>query len=286
MIDDEAAEMAEFAAARGYVEPSVLRVRDELPDGRTVSALQWRGSGPRLVLLHGGAQNAHTWDSVCLELDVPTLAVDLPGHGHSSWRTDMMYAPWTLADDIRPVLAARAPHADVLAGMSLGGLTGIMLATAFRSVRHLVLIDVTPGVVPGRTRNGGLYNGPESFASFDEMLAVTASVTGARPASLRRGVAHNARRRADGRWVWRHHIGNGGGRVIDYSRLWDDLRSVPCEVTLVIGGSSRVVNEEDRARFETVRPHARIIVVEGAGHSVQGSHPSEVAAILADAIDA
>ena len=38
---------------------------------------------PELVLLHGGAQNAHTWDTVALALDRPLVAVDLPGHGHS-----------------------------------------------------------------------------------------------------------------------------------------------------------------------------------------------------------
>ena len=38
---------------------------------------------PELVLLHGGAQNAHTWDTVALALRRPLVAIDLPGHGHS-----------------------------------------------------------------------------------------------------------------------------------------------------------------------------------------------------------
>ena len=37
-------------------------------------------------LIHGGAQNAHTWDTVALALDRPLVALDLPGHGHSSHR--------------------------------------------------------------------------------------------------------------------------------------------------------------------------------------------------------
>ena len=36
--------------------------------------------------MHGGAQNAHTWDTVALALDRPLVAVDLPGHGHSDGR--------------------------------------------------------------------------------------------------------------------------------------------------------------------------------------------------------
>ena len=53
--------------------------------GRTVSALVWGDAPAELVLIHGGGQNAHTWDTVALALDRPLVAIDLPGHGHSSW---------------------------------------------------------------------------------------------------------------------------------------------------------------------------------------------------------
>ena len=53
---------------------------------REVSALRWGDSAPEVVLVHGGAQNAHTWDTVVLCLGRPALAIDLPGHGHSGWR--------------------------------------------------------------------------------------------------------------------------------------------------------------------------------------------------------
>ena len=41
---------------------------------------------PQVLLIHGWAQNAHTWDTVALALGRPLLAVDLPGHGHSGGR--------------------------------------------------------------------------------------------------------------------------------------------------------------------------------------------------------
>ena len=77
--------------------------------GRTVSALRWGAEPPQLVLVHGGAQNAHTWDTVALALGRPLLAVDLPGHGHSGWRADGAYTPMNLADDVAVVIAAHAP---------------------------------------------------------------------------------------------------------------------------------------------------------------------------------
>jgi pimeloyl-ACP methyl ester carboxylesterase len=63
--------------------PAVER-RYAAHQGRQVSCIVW-GENPDLVLLHGGAQNAHTWDAFALALGRPVVAVDLPGHGHSDW---------------------------------------------------------------------------------------------------------------------------------------------------------------------------------------------------------
>jgi len=76
-------ENAEQAGATGPL-PDVERVEVDTPDGR-ISALRW-GHTPRVVFLHGGGQNAHTWDTVIVGLGEPALAVDLPGHGHSGCR--------------------------------------------------------------------------------------------------------------------------------------------------------------------------------------------------------
>ena len=68
--------------------PAVRRVEVEVAPGRKVSSLVWGTSAPELVLVHGGAQNAHTWDTVALALDRPLVAIDLPGHGHSDGGPD------------------------------------------------------------------------------------------------------------------------------------------------------------------------------------------------------
>ncbi len=63
--------------------PEVRREFVEVAPGRRVSALVWGHEPAELVLVHGGAQNAHTWDTVAMALGRPLVAVDLPGHGHS-----------------------------------------------------------------------------------------------------------------------------------------------------------------------------------------------------------
>src|SRR5438874_2865923 len=83
---DEFAYFPENAAEFGlpyYGAPAVRREFVEVRPGCRLSALVWGTEPPEIVLLHGGAQNAHTWDTVALALHRPLVAVDLPGHGHS-----------------------------------------------------------------------------------------------------------------------------------------------------------------------------------------------------------
>src|SRR3546814_8874336 len=108
--------------------PVVRREAVEVEPGRSLSALVWGEGDPEIVLLHGGGQNAHTWDTVALALRPRRLlAIDLPGHGHSDgFRTaSARPSPTDNALDVADVVLALAPDAPGVAGMSLGGLTSI-----------------------------------------------------------------------------------------------------------------------------------------------------------------
>ena len=85
--------------------PAVRRVATALGDGRALSSLVWGERAPELVLLHGGAQNAHTWDTVALALDRPLVCIDLPGHGHSDAPAD---GTTNVMRNARDVAAAKA----------------------------------------------------------------------------------------------------------------------------------------------------------------------------------
>lgn len=268
--------------------PPVVARRDvELDDGRQVSALVWGEGDPQLVLLHGGAQNSHTWDTVALALDRPLVAIDLPGHGHSDWREDHHYTPPSLADDVAVAMGELAPRAGALVGMSLGGLTAISLAARYpQLVPRLVVVDVTPGVDRAKAEPIiAFVSGPERFASFDEILERTVQHNPTRTvSSLRRGVLHNARELPDGSWEWRYDRVRGSlsdGALPDMTNLWDELSSVDAPLLLVRGGTSGVVGDEDVAELLRRRPGAELVVVDGAGHSVQGDRPVELAGIIA-----
>jgi pimeloyl-ACP methyl ester carboxylesterase len=294
--------------------PTVHRTSVAVDGGRVVSALVWGepADSPEIVFVHGGSQNAHTWDTTIMALGRAALAVDLPGHGHSDWRDDGAYSPMNLADDIAVAIDAHAPDARMIVGMSLGGLTTMELAVRHpHLVRRLMMIDITPGVNSAKTKAVvDFVNGPQRFPSFQSLLARTMEHNPTRSeSSLRRGILHNAKQLDDGSWQWRYDRSSHGratpatstatstatssatssatspeeatdDTVAALSPLWDDFERISCPLTLVRGALSPVVDDDDVAEARRRQPNISVEVVEGAGHSVQGDRPVELAALI------
>jgi pimeloyl-ACP methyl ester carboxylesterase len=284
-------ENAEQAGVTGPL-PEVERVETDTASGR-ISALRFGRTPPRIVFLHGGGQNAHTWDTVIVGLGEPALSVDLPGHGHSGWREDGDYSPRNNADAVAPVLRELAPDAELIVGMSLGGLTAIRVgAIAPDLVRELVLVDVTPSALHRyaelTTEQQGtvaLVQGEREFPSFQAILDLTVAAAPHREVkALRRGVFHNSRRLDNGNWAWRYDA----IRVVpDFGDLWNDVDGLAAPVTLVRGGSSPFVTDDDAAELGARATHFRKThVVENSGHSVQSDQPRALIDLLSGVLGA
>jgi pimeloyl-ACP methyl ester carboxylesterase len=331
---DEFAYFADNAAEFGipYERPPVVR-REFVELGtstpghrpeerRRLSALVWGDAPPQLVLLHGDAQNAHTWDTVALALDRPLVALDLPGHGHSDGAraAGTSHRAEALAVDVAEAIAALAPDAAAVVGMSLGGLTSIALAVRRPElVRRLALVDITPGVDRVKAKAiTDFVRGPATFDSLDEILARTIEHNPTRTeSSLRRGILHNAEQLDDGSWRWRYRrdVGERSERTADRANasepggdgvrgrsprddddffasdedidataaLWDALGRVSVPVLLARGMRPQsVVDDDDEAELLRRLPHARVVHFADAGHSVQGDMPVELAAAIAE----
>jgi pimeloyl-ACP methyl ester carboxylesterase len=291
--DDELASLSEFTFLRENARqagvdtvPSVQRI-----DSGPISALKFGDAAPRVVFLHGGGQNAHTWDTVIVGLGEPALAIDLPGHGRSAWRNDGDYGPKLNAVAVEPVVRELAPDADLVVGMSLGGLTALQLAVAAPElVRKLVLVDVTPSAPERHTEmteaqkgTVALVQGERVFPSFQAMLDVTIAAAPHRDReSLRRGVFHNAKRLHDGTWAWRYDSMRKGEA---FEGLWEDVPRLTVPTTLVRGADSAFVNDEDAAEFARTAPGFQgVHMVENSGHSVQSDQPRALIDILRDVL--
>ncbi len=300
---DEFALVAENAAEMGVDDwPNHLMPRREpmqLESGQTVSTIRWGDSPPDLVFLHGGGQNAHTWDSVVVALRRPALCIDLPGHGWSDRRSDRNYGPWANALAAAEVIARRAPGAAATIGMSLGGATNIRLAaTRPDLVRRAVIIDVSPSVneagramTPEQRGSVALVSGPPTYDSFAQIFEATMAASPKRTeAGIRRGVRHNTIRLSDGRWAWRYDLFGGpdpdptdtAENWVDFSSLWDDVAAIPNPTMLVVGGDSVYVRAEDVEEYRRRLPSVRVESVPGAGHAVQSDQPAALVELLND----
>jgi pimeloyl-ACP methyl ester carboxylesterase len=268
--------------------PRVRREFVDVGDGRRLSVLVWGDATPEFVFLHGGAQNAHTWDTVALALARPLIAIDLPGHGHSDRARSSSLNVMENAHDVAAVVRTLAPRARAVIGMSLGGMTTLALADiAPELVRALVLVDVTPGVTQEKSSTiGAFIAGPDSFSNLDEILARTVEFNPTRSeSSLRRGVLHNAMQRPDGSWVWRYarFTESLDDSFPDFGSLWEAVERVTVPLMLVRGMLPQsVVDDADEAELLRRRLNARVEHVAGAGHSVQGDDPVRLASLISD----
>jgi len=284
--------LVEEAAALGMAGgvPSVERVDVPLADpaGAHVSALLW-ARDPRVTFLHGAGLNAHTWDGTILSLGQPAIAVDLPGHGESSWRDDFDYAARTNASAVAAALDAIAPGVpQVVVGHSLGGLTAIaLLESRPELIERLILVDASPGLRAEDAQQVlAFLGGPMVFESREQIVefAIAAGI-GADREALMRGVILNTRIREDGAVVFKHHFGSappGASLDLDFTSLWPALErsEVP---TLLVRASDGFLPPDVVDEFRTRVPRAEVIEVT-SGHTVQEQVPLELAAIITRAI--
>ena len=300
---DEFSFLSEQAAEAGIDAPPPRgeRLTFSLASGRRLSALRYSpadapDAAPVVTFLHGAGLNAHTWDTTILALGLPALAVDLPGHGDSSWRDDAAYVARVLSPDVADGIAAWTDAPQLLVGQSLGGLTAAAVAASRPDlVRELVVIDITPGVDPnaGPTQIRDFFAGPVDWASRDELVdrALSFGLGGGTRRKAERGVYFNSRVRPDGRVEWKHHFAHlanaasaapapesAEGQDAVASVLgesgWEDLAAVAARTTL-IRGARGYVTEEDAAEFLRRVPGASVVTVP-SGHNVQEEIPLEL----------
>jgi pimeloyl-ACP methyl ester carboxylesterase len=289
-VDDEAALLREEAAEFGLPTddlPAMARRDLTCADGSTVSTLIWGAGPPQAAFLHGGGLNAHTWNATIIAGGWDAVAVDLPGHGDSSWYDDLDYRPERLAGPVADALDAWAPAPEVVVGQSLGGLAAIALAAQRPDlVRRVVVIDVSPGLVIKQDEGNQVrdfLSGPTDFASRDEIVErALAFGFGPSRAAVERGVQRNTRVRHDGRVVFKHHLANLGDQrpafTADFAALWPALEAIDVPL-LLVRATGGFLDDDVEAELVARARDGRSVHIE-CGHNVQEERPVELAAAI------
>ena len=258
--------------------------------GFRLHLLDWGGGGPALLLLHGGALTAHTWDPVCARLRdrYRCLALDQRGHGDSEWSPELDYGVKAFVRDIGGLVEVLGLERLLVVGQSLGAVNGLTYASNHpENVAGLVMIDAGPWV-----QRRGAQRIADFVLSAPELPSVEHFVERAHrfnprrhPEQLRTTLLHNLRPLPTGAWTWkydRRHLSHDRFEALraELTALEGRLPEVRCPVLVVRGEESDVFSAADAERLAALLPDGRVVVVPGAGHTVQGDNPQALAAAI------
>jgi pimeloyl-ACP methyl ester carboxylesterase len=265
---------------------SVHTVRIAAPNGMTITADEWPGDGPAVVLAHGGGQTRHSWGGTAAALSSHghrVVSIDLRGHGDSSWDPTGDYSMGAYRNDALAVVEwLDQPVAWV--GASLGGMTGLHVVDAApERFSSLVLVDITPRPAAAgvsRILEFMAKDADDGFATLDDAADAIASYQPHRPRPTDlSGLSKNLRRRPDGRWRWHWdpafiNMRTGGtsehARDAHHGELELIARRLELPVLLVRGKLSDLVTDAEVDEFRKMVPHAEYVDVAGAAHMIAG----------------
>jgi proline iminopeptidase len=234
------------------------------------------GSGPPLLLLHGGLGLDHGYfrpDFDRLGAGRRVLYLDHRGNG----RSDESAAPITmqsLADDAAEVISALAgpDGCAAVAGHSFGGFVAQELALAHPEVvERLILLSTTPGQL-GAADDPDADQGPPPPPELQALLAQMPTTDAEFEAMADRllpyyvhGDAAVLRDRAAGTIFRLRPMLEGFASLATWSAV-DRLGGLAMPVLLLAGDHDLFTSHQQSERIARLVPHAELHVVAGAGH--------------------
>jgi pimeloyl-ACP methyl ester carboxylesterase len=292
--DARAEAYAREARALGFRPTPEARPRSgyATANGLRLHYLEWGETGRRrLLLLHGGGQQASAWDYfamlVCDRFHV--VALDQRGHGESDWSPAVDYTRHAQVEDIRQFVAQRELAPLVAIGFSMGGRNALYAAAMYpEAVEALVITDIGLHVDQG----GGAQMAPlfEEPAELDAPEGFLERAGRAYPhwtaERLRKGVFGNLRQLPNGKWSWKYDL-----RAIQELRKFERehgdeyhrmIRSIRRPTLIVRGAESNIMLPDDATALQAMIAGSRRVEVPGAKHRVMRENPVGYAVAIRD----
>jgi pimeloyl-ACP methyl ester carboxylesterase len=240
-------------------------------NGLRLHYLEWGDPAkPAMILLHGIARHAHTFDHIAplFARDRHVIALDLRGHGDSAWSADGAYLVQDYVTDLEAFVTQLRLSRLTLLGNSTGGrVVQVFAGLHPASVDRLVVEDVGPerpqSIADGFARR--VAQEANGWASEDELVAQLVAANRRTPEPILRTYAHyGVKPRPDGRLVWKRDPNLVKGFV--ETELWDSVSKITAPALYVIGGGSRIVPPETQQRLKDTLRNCQVVVMPGLGH--------------------
>jgi pimeloyl-ACP methyl ester carboxylesterase len=257
-------------------------------NGLRLHYLDSAGSGPPVLLLHGGSAHAHWWDFVIPALAdrFRCVALDLRGHGESGRPADGDYSLAAHAGDVAAVVSALGLAGGAVVGHSFGGWVAMVHAgRAGDTIGALAVVDSRPtiGVRSARMLEALRKLPHTRYATHADAVSrfrLMPSATNAAPDVLAHVARYAIIRDADGAYrprFDRHAL--AGASAQD---LTPHLRAARCPVLAVRAAHSEIVDTAALHAFRTALPGTELAEIAEAHHHVMLDQPAALAAVLGD----
>ena len=240
-------------------------------NGLRLHYLDWGGpTKPAMIVLHGIARHAHTFDHIAPEFarDYHVIAVDMRGHGDSAWSPEGAYLVQDHVKDLEGVVRELGIRRVTLLGNSTGGRVVQVFAGLHPDVVERLIVE---DVGPERPRSiadgfaAQVQRDANGWASEDDLVKQLTTQNQRTPASILRNYAHfGTKRREDGRVVWKRDPNLVKGFI--ETELWESVSKITSPTIYVIGGASRIVPPETQQKLKQTLPNCEIITMPGLGH--------------------
>lgn len=257
-------------------------------NGLRIHYVEWNpesaGEKPPLVLVHGLDRIARTFDHVAPHFTsrFRVIGIDMRGHGDSDWDPQGRYVVEDHVRDLEGLVKMLGLRNIVVWGNSTGGRVAQVFAALHPDlVSHLISEDVGPerprAIADNYARR---VKAEENGWASEEDLA--AALRTANPmmvdAVLRSYARYGAKRRPDGRFVWKRDPNLVKGFV--ETDLWRFVGTITTPALYVIGGRSTIVPPETQAQLQNTLPRVRVVTMAGLGHYPSDEKPAEFVAIV------
>src|SRR3984957_4896630 len=194
---------------------------------------------PALILLHGIARHAHTFDHIAggLARDYHVIALDMRGHGDSAWSPEGAYLVEDYVKDLEGLVGQLGIRRLTLLGNSTGGRVVQVFAGLHPGlVEWLIVEDVGPeraqDIASGFARRG--QQGASGWGSEAARVLQLVMQTPRTPEPLLRTYASfGTRRQADGRLVWKRVPNLVKGFIS--TDLWEQVSKITSPALYVVG---------------------------------------------------
>src|SRR3954471_20461326 len=233
------------------------------------------GEGETAVVFSHGYLMAHSMFDAqrdALRDRFRVIAWDERGHGQTE-TSDDPFTYWDSARDVLGLLDALGIEQAVLAGMSQGGFLSMRAAlTAPQRVKALVLIDTQAGV-----------EDPAKLEGYNQLIDAWVAPGGPPQEVLDivTGIIIGPDYEDTPAWhdKWRD-VGEQQMRQIyatltSRDEIWDRIDEIGHPTLVVHGSADAAIDLEIGQRLADGIPNAEIVVIDGAGHAANMTHPDD-----------